>query len=169
MSTRCNVLLRTPEGSAIWFYRHGDGYPSSAGRALDSLYTAHIVRFSSGSRGWAWIGDFAERMILARDDTGDVIWQLTAGPHDDIEYCYIIDFPGFEDDGNKVENYVSNVNKLKFRWAGGGYGKDIVARAEAQRPLTPEEFRKSIYRKNADEYRDSDGTAPSLSSEETKA
>lgn len=158
MSTRCNVLLRTPQGAAIWLYRHGDGYPSSAGRALDTLYTAHIVHSAPGARGFSWIGDFAERMILARDDTGSVIWRLTAGPHEDIEYCYIFDFPGFEEDHSKSEDYGRNVSLLKVRWAGGGYGKDTVARAEAQRPLTVDEFRKSIYRKDADGYRDSDGT-----------
>ena len=157
MSTRCNILLRTPQGAAIWFYRHGDGYPSAAGRALDTLYTAHIVDSAPGARGFSWIGDFAERMVLARDDTGSVIWRLTAGPHQDIEYCYIFDFPGFEDDDARAEDYAKNRDLLKVRWAGGGYGKDTVARAEAQRPLTIDEFRRSVYRANADEAHGSDG------------
>jgi len=150
MSTRCNVLLRTPQGAAIWFYRHSDGYLAGAGRSLESLYTAHIVHSEPGKRGFSWIGDFAERMVLARDEGGSVIWRLTAGPHEDIEYCYIIDFPGFEgEERRQADDYAGNIALLKFRWAGGGYGKDTVARAEAARPLTEKEFRRDVF-SNAD-------------------
>lgn len=157
MSTRCNVLLRSPEGSAIWFYRHCDGYPSEAGRDLERLYTSHIVKSEPGTRGFSWIADFAERMVRACDETGDRIWRLTAGPHGDIEYCYVFDFPGFEDDASSVVDYRANVDRLAIRWAGGGYGSGVVERAQAQHPLTPDGFRKSLYREGADEYIDSNG------------
>lgn len=151
MGTRCNVLLHSPNGARVYFYRHSDGYLSMAGARLYHTLTAASVRTKDG---FPWIGDFAERLLRAQTESGDQLYRLTSGPHVDIEYFYALEFPGFQDDAMRDADrddpmaYTRNKDLLKFRWA-CGYGKDLEAEALAKPPQTVEEFWKDIAR-NAD-------------------
>jgi hypothetical protein len=146
MSTRCNVLLFSPEGAKVYFYRHTDGYLSQAGARLYHTYTAASVRSKDG---FPWIGDFAERLLRAQTESGDALYRLTSGPHVDVEYFYALEFPGFQDDAMHAADrddpmaYSRNKDLLKVRWA-RGYGRDLEKDALAKPPLTIEAFWRDI-------------------------
>ena len=104
MSTRCNIILRSPQGSVIWLYRHGDGYPKGDCGVLSTFWS---VRLSLGARhydpnhvtdpGWRqkWIGSFAKQLLGVTGPGGDLLHEITAGAHSDIDYLYLVDFMGF--------------------------------------------------------------------------
>lgn len=151
MSTRCNVLLFSPNGARVYFYRHSDGYLSHGGARLYHVHTAASVRSKDG---FPWIGDFAKRLLLAQTESGDPLYEITSGCHVDINYFYAIEFPGFQDDDMRAARrddpmaYTKNKDMLKFRWA-SGYGPSLEAETMAKPPLTADEFWKDIAR-NAD-------------------
>ena len=151
MSTRCNILLHSPEGARVYFYRHSDGYPSSAGAALWHMFTAMFA--NSKEDGWPWIGEIATRMLNAHCETGSPIYRLTSGPHSDINYFYAVEFPGFRGDERRARDkgdpsaYVRNRDLAKFRFA-GGFGKELEAQALASAPLTYDEFCRAIFKEN---------------------
>lgn len=153
MSTRCNVLLYSPEGARVYFYRHSDGYPSAAGSRLWSTFTAFFARSEDG---FPWIGDIAARLLNAQSEDGSPLYRLTSGPHQDIEYFYAVEFPGFSPDGRRERDkgdptaYVRNQDLVKFRFA-GGFGAGLEAEALAKAPLTHREFAAAIFKEQSND------------------
>lgn len=155
MSTRCNVLLHSPDGARVYLYRHSDGYLSQAGARLFHVFTAMSARSKDG---FPWIGDFAERLLRAQTESGDPLYRMTSGVHEDINYFYALEFPGFQDDDMRAadrddpNSYARNKTLLQFRWA-KGYGPGLEAEALAKSPLTVDEFWREVAR-NADREED---------------
>ncbi len=159
MSTRSNVLLYSPEGARVYFYRHTDGFLANAGARL--YHTATAMFAKSREDGWPWIGEFAERLLRAQTERGDPLYRMTSGPHEDIEYFYALEFPGFRGeearhaDKDDPNAYSRNCSLLKFRWA-CGYGPTLQEEALAKAGLSRDEFCKDIT-KNADRPPEADG------------
>lgn len=149
MSTRCNVLLHSPNGARVYFYRHSDGYLSMAGARLFHTFTAASVATKDG---FPWIGDFAERLLRAQTESGSSLYQMTSGVHVDINYFYAIEFPGFAEDVrvpmDDPQVYQKHKALVKIRWA-HGYGPGLEAEALAKPPQSLDEFWKDVAR-NAD-------------------
>ncbi|NBW15572.1 MAG: hypothetical protein EBR82_47060 [Caulobacteraceae bacterium] len=142
----------------MYFYRHGDGYPSVAGARLWHTFTAMFARSEDG---FPWIGDIAARLLNAHSEDGSPLYRLTSGPHSDIEYFYAVEFPGFRAEGGRERDkgdptaYSRNQDLVKFRFA-GGLGRDLEAAALASAPLTHREFGVAIFK-----HEDGDDTPPS--------
>lgn len=111
MSTRCNIVLRAPQGACIWIYRHGDGYPCGSSGVLDmlqavglSISSKHYDYEKPIDPDWRmkWIGTFARQLLGVTGSGGDLLHELTAGAHSDIEFLYLIDFAGFSIEGGPL-------------------------------------------------------------------
>lgn len=111
MSTRCNIVLRAPQGACIWIYRHCDGYPGTRDGVLQMLWN---VRLSISAKHYdysdkvnpdwkqKWIGTFARHVLALTDSGGDLRHEITAGPHSDIDYLYVVDFHGHRKQHDEV-------------------------------------------------------------------
>lgn len=105
MSTRCNIILRTPDGAKVYLYRHCDGYPTGAGQTIWSVVLSLSAKGYDATQThdpeWRrkWIGPFAKQLMATTGNGGDLHHEFTSGLHGDIEFLYLIDFGGFKDWG----------------------------------------------------------------------
>jgi hypothetical protein len=88
MSTRSNIIIKSGK-TAIYMYRHSDGYPACNGIDLaDALATAKTA------------SAFVQNLLDRRYDKQSYetepkrIYELTTDVHGDIEWCYKIEFSG---------------------------------------------------------------------------
>lgn len=85
MSTRTNILL-TFGKSRLWIYRHCDGYPAETGADLVNALNTAIYDPTSAGRDVA--DRFLKVLMAQRYDDGRQVFELTTGPHGDIEWLY---------------------------------------------------------------------------------
>lgn len=108
MSTRCNIILRSPAGAKIYLYRHCDGYPSGAGKTIASVWLSlsagHYDASQKHDPNWKakWIRPFFDQLFKTTGNGGDPHHEITAGLHSDIEFLYVIDFDGFVEYGKPI-------------------------------------------------------------------
>lgn len=85
MSTRTNVLIKTPE-QTIYLYRHCDGYPEVTGRNLKEIIN---------KKHWdccdlaTYLIQYHERLKWSSEDYYP--YELTYCIHGDIEFLYVIE------------------------------------------------------------------------------
>lgn len=108
MSTRCNVIIRTPDGAKVYLYRHCDGYPSGEGDTIASVWLSltatHYDANQQHDPYWKakWIKTFLPQLMQTTGSGGDPHHEFTSGLHGDIEFLYIIDLGGFVDYGQPI-------------------------------------------------------------------
>lgn len=136
MSTRANVVVKDTH-SAIYLYRHSDGYPEgikeTIGMFIERMRDGKIRSNARQSAGFLIIYGHNElREIFRDDDNGFMDWKVgsyepTDGIHSDVEYIYVVDITPisvtvrvkevspFSFDFEEIENEIS-VGKFEEGW-----------------------------------------------------
>lgn len=98
MSTRCNIIIKDRWNRRITLYHHCDGYPEFVGACLAD-YLGELKPWQIRQHTISIANDLVKKGIKyeTRDwQTGERViktdehYEITAGLHGDIEYCYVI-------------------------------------------------------------------------------
>ena len=102
MGTRCNVKV-TDGRDTLWYYRHGDGYPScvlpSLEPLMDALRAGHVRANVGQFSGWLVVignKEYNRTRSLPRGTNSSNAckcgaYEPTTNQHGDIDYLYHID------------------------------------------------------------------------------
>lgn len=92
MATRCNIIVRSADGSESILYRHWDGYPASTGLHLARLLRVATRRNWGAARFTAALLESRERNVCRFTGERRHHYEVTDGIHEDVEHIYCVTF-----------------------------------------------------------------------------
>lgn len=86
MSTRCNIIIKDRWNRRVYLYHHCDGYPEGVGADLKE-YLSKWADWQIRQHG---LCDIPNKLVKDNAGLNDKSYEITAGLHGDIDYCYVI-------------------------------------------------------------------------------